>query len=109
MTEELVVLITVPDRGHADRIADVLVGERLAACVNIVGPIQSVYRWEGKVSRDEELLLVVKTTRARYHALEARVLATHPYQTPEVIALPIEQGAAAYLSWIRTETTPGRE
>src|SRR5262245_44624277 len=104
MANELVVFITVPDRGQADRIADAVVGERLAACVNIVGPIQSVYRWEGKIARDEELLLVVKTTRARYAALEARVLSIHPYQTPEVIALPIERGAAAYLRWIDTET-----
>lgn len=107
MVDALVVFITVPDRAEADRIADTLVGERLAACVNILGPIRSVYRWEGKVAHDEELLLVIKTTRPRYAALEARVLEIHPYQTPEVIALPIEQGSAAYLGWIRTETGSG--
>jgi periplasmic divalent cation tolerance protein len=106
MTNELIVLVTVPDGDRADQLADTLVGERLAACVNIVGPIRSVYRWQGEVCRDDELLLVVKTTRERYAALEALVLELHPYQTPEVIAVPIEAGAAAYRAWIRAETEP---
>jgi len=106
MTDELIVFITVPDGDRADQLAEALVGERLAACVNIVGPIRSVYRWEGQTCRDDEVLLIVKTTRVRYAPLEARVLELHPYQTPEVIAVPIEAGAAAYRAWIRAETEP---
>jgi periplasmic divalent cation tolerance protein len=104
MTEELVVLVTVPSREEGERIAEILVGERLAACVNIVGPISSVYRWLGQVQRDDEHLLVIKTRAERYAALEARVLATHPYDVPEVIALRIEAGSEAYLTWLREET-----
>ena len=106
MGDERVVLVTVPNRDEAERIADIVVGERLAACVNVVGPIRSIYRWEGAVCRDEEFLLVIKTTQARYAALEARILTTHPYQSPEVIALPVVAGADAYLRWLQTETTP---
>jgi periplasmic divalent cation tolerance protein len=106
MADERVVLVTVPSREEGDRMAEIVVGERLAACVNIVGPIRSVYRWEGTLARDEEHLLVIKTTQTRYAALEARILATHPYQNPEVIALPIVAGAAAYLRWVQAETTP---
>lgn len=105
MAEERVVLVTVPTRDEGERIADVVVGERLAACVNIVGPIRSIYRWEGSVCRDDEYLLIIKTTQARYAALEARILATHPYQSPEVVALPIVAGADAYLRWLQDETT----
>lgn len=104
MGDERVVLVTVPDRAEGERIAEIVVGERLAACVNLVGPIRSIYRWEGAVCRDDELLLIIKTTQARYAALEARILATHPYQTPEVIALPIVAGADAYLAWLRGQT-----
>jgi periplasmic divalent cation tolerance protein len=100
-------LVTVPNREEGERIAEILVGERLAACVNIVGPLRSIYRWEGAVCRDDEYLLVIKTTQARYADLEARIHATHPYQLPEVIALPIVAGAAAYLRWLGLETTPG--
>jgi periplasmic divalent cation tolerance protein len=103
MGDERVVLVTVPNREEGERIAEILVGERLAACVNLVGPIRSIYRWEGAVCRDDELLLVIKTTQARYADLEARVLATHPYQTPEVIALPIVAGADGYLRWLKGE------
>lgn len=100
MNDERVVLVTVPSREEGERIAEIVVGEGLAACVNIVGPIRSIYRWEGAVCRDDESLLIIKTTQARYPALEARVLAVHPYETPEVIALPIVAGAEAYLRWL---------
>ena len=103
--DEIVVLVTVPSAEEGGRIAEAIVGERLAACVNIVGPIRSVYRWEGKIARDEEHLLIVKTTGARYVALEARLLELHPYDVPEVVALPIRAGSAAYLAWIRGETS----
>ncbi len=104
MMEELVVLVTVPSQEVGVQLADMLVGERLAACVNIVGPIESIYRWEGKLCRDQEHLLIIKTARARYDELEARVRAAHPYDVPEVIALPIVEGSEHYLQWIRAET-----
>lgn len=96
----LVVLVTVPNRAAGEAIATALVGEALAACVNLVGPIHSIYRWQGELCRDDEYLLLIKTTPARYGDLEARVCALHPYDTPEVIALPVERGAAPYLEWV---------
>ena len=104
MTDAVVVLVTAPTPERAAEIARAVVGERLAACGNVVPGIKSVYRWEGKVQEDEEALLVLKTTRARFDALRARVLALHPYDVPEVIALPVEAGSAAYLQWIAAET-----
>jgi periplasmic divalent cation tolerance protein len=100
-SSELIVLVTAGARDDAERIAETLVGERLAACVNLVGPIRSVYRWQGEISRDDEILLLIKTTRERYAALEARVRAIHPYDVPEVIALPIAYGSEPYLQWLR--------
>ncbi len=96
----LVVLVTAANLEEASRIADALVGGRLAACVNILGGIESVYRWEGKVTRDSEVLMVIKTTDDRYDEIEAQVRALHSYTTPEVIALRIEHGSAAYLKWL---------
>lgn len=101
MSAELVVLVTVPSREEGERIADAVVGEGLAACVNVVGPIRSIYRWQGELCRDDEHLLLMKTTRDRYLELEARVKSLHSYDVPEVIALPIERGSAAYLDWLR--------
>lgn len=106
MTDALIVLVTVPSRAEGERIAETVVGERLAACVNVVGPVCSIYRWEGAVCREDEHLLVLKTSRACYPALAARVRALHPYEVPEVIALPVEVGLAAYLAWIAAETKP---
>jgi periplasmic divalent cation tolerance protein len=103
-TDALVVLVTTPTPEHAAEIARALVDERLAACGNVVPGLRSIYRWEGKVQEDAEALLVLKTTRARFDALRARVLALHPYELPEVIALPIEEGSAPYLAWIAAET-----
>ena len=105
MSEVLVVLVTVPSLADGERIAEALVGESLAACVNVLGPIRSIYRWQGEVCRDDEHLLLIKTTPARYAELEVRVLALHPYETPEVIALPVELGAAAYLGWVKGVTS----
>jgi periplasmic divalent cation tolerance protein len=98
--DALVVLVTVPNAETADKIAEALVGERLAACVNVVGGVRSIYRWKGVVERDQELLCVCKTTRAAFERLRARVVELHPYELPEVIALPIELGHAPYLEWI---------
>jgi periplasmic divalent cation tolerance protein len=100
----LLILCTCPDQVTAERIAETLVGERLAACVNLVPGLTSVYRWEGQIQRDTELLLLIKTRAAVYPLLEARIRELHPYQTPEIIALPIQTGAAAYLDWIADNT-----
>jgi periplasmic divalent cation tolerance protein len=96
----LIVLCTCPDRATAERIAETVVGERLAACVNIVPGLTSVYRWEGQIQHDAELLLLIKTRQAAYPLLEGRVRELHPYQIPEIVALPIQTGSAAYLDWI---------
>jgi periplasmic divalent cation tolerance protein len=104
-TATVVVLVTTPTAERAAEIARALVEERLAACGNVVPGIRSVYRWEGKIHDDAEALLVLKTTRERFDALRERVLALHPYEVPEVIALPIEAGSAPYLAWIAAETS----
>lgn len=104
MTEALVVLVTTPTPERAAEIARALVEERLAACGNVVPGLRSIYRWEGKVQEDAEALLVLKTTRGRFEALRERVLSLHPYDVPEVIALPVEAGSAPYLAWLAAET-----
>lgn len=104
MSDELIAFVTVSSMDEANRIADALVGERLAACVNVVGGVESVYRWEGKVTRDREVLLIIKTTSERYTDLERRVKELHSYATPEIIAYRIERGSADYLSWLRQST-----
>ena len=100
-SDALVVLVTVPNAETAETLGEALVGERLAACVNVVGGVRSIYRWKGAVERDEELLCVCKTTRAGFERLRARVVELHPYELPEVVALPIELGHAPYLEWIK--------
>ncbi|HKP11303.1 MAG TPA: divalent-cation tolerance protein CutA [Blastocatellia bacterium] len=102
----LIVLVTAPNSEEASRIADALVGGRLAACVNILGGIESVYRWEGKVARDSEVLMIIKTTDDRYAELEAQIKALHSYTTPEVIAIKIERGSESYLKWLGESVTP---
>ena len=100
----LLVLTNLPDRAAAERLADSLVEQRLAACVNILAPCRSVYRWQGALQRDEEHPVLVKTTADRYAALEAAIRAGHPYELPEIIAVPIERGLPAYLQWVQEET-----
>lgn len=107
-SEIVVVLVTAPSAEAADRIARPLVEERLAACVNVVGPIRSLYRWEGRVQEDAERLLVVKTRRTLLDRLEVRVRALHEYDVPEVVALPVTGGSAAYLAWVLDSTDGGR-
>src|SRR5512139_2323989 len=99
MTDTIAVLVTAGSQAEAEHIAQMLVGEQLAACVNIVGPITSVYRWQGQIERGQELLLIVKTRAALFTDLEDRIKAAHSYENPEVIALPITAGSAAYLDW----------
>jgi periplasmic divalent cation tolerance protein len=100
----LSVFCTVPDRQTAQRIAQTVVHEGLAACVNLLPGITSVYRWQGEVQENSELLLLIKTRRERYDALEARIKEMHPYQVPEIIAHKIETGSAGYLDWIAEST-----
>jgi periplasmic divalent cation tolerance protein len=101
----LLVLTNLPDRASAERLADALLGGHLAACVNILAPCRSVYRWQGAVQHDEEHPLLIKTTEARYAELEQAIRAAHPYELPEIIAVPIGRGLPAYLDWVAGETT----
>jgi periplasmic divalent cation tolerance protein len=103
MSEQIVVLITASSQEEADQIANALVAEMIAACVNVVPGITSVYRWEGKVQRDAEWLLIAKSRRDVLDALVQRVQALHSYDVPEVIALPLVGGSEAYLSWLDRE------
>lgn len=102
----LLVLTNLPDRGAAERLAEALVEQRLAACVNLLAPCRSVYRWKGGLQRDEEHPLLAKTTTERYAALEAAIRAAHPYELPEIVAVPIERGLPEYLAWVAAETEP---
>jgi len=92
---------TCPDPASAQNLADALVGEGLAACVNRIPGVHSTYRWKGKVVTDSEELLMIKTTAQRFAALKERLLALHPYELPELIAVPVAQGHEAYLDWVR--------
>ncbi|HZR68651.1 MAG TPA: divalent-cation tolerance protein CutA [Burkholderiales bacterium] len=103
--DALLVISNLPDRASAEKLAHVLIDERLAACVNVLSPCRSVYRWKGKVEDAEEFPVLIKTTRERYAALEAAVREHHPYELPEIIALPLAAGLPAYLDWVAAETT----
>lgn len=102
----LLVLTNLPDRAAAEALADELIRQRLAACVNILAPCRSVYRWQTVVQHDEEHPMLIKTTRERFAALEAAIRARHPYELPEIVAVPIELGLQAYLDWVAAETVP---
>jgi periplasmic divalent cation tolerance protein len=101
----LLALTTLPDQGAAKRLARMLVGERLCACVNIVPGLHSIYRWKGRVCIDEEVLLVLKTSAAKGARLQARLLELHPYDVPELIAWPLSQVAPAYARWLSEATS----
>ena len=103
-TEHLLVLSTCPGSISAKKIAQDLINEKLAACVNIVPDVQSWFRWVGKVDSANEHMLVIKTTTDVYDALEKRIQSLHPYELPEIIAVPIHTGLAGYLDWIKTNT-----
>ncbi len=106
MSHELIAFVTVPNKEEASSLAEILVSERLCACVNILPAIESVYSWEGKVTKDSELLLIIKTTDERYEELERRIKELHSYTTPEIIAMKIERGSQAYLEWLRQAVSP---
>ena len=99
-----VVLVTAPDPEQGAALARRLVEERLAACVNVVPGVRSIYRWEGEVQEDSEVLLVIKTREDRSEALAARVKEIHPYDLPEVVVLPVVGGSEGYLDWVRQES-----
>ncbi len=105
-SDAIVVLVTVPNAEVAARLAETLVGEALAACVNVLPEVTSTYRWQGRVEHDREQLCLMKTTRDGFERLRARVLELHPYELPEVIALPIVAGHAPYLAWIAGAVGP---
>ena len=100
------VLVTAPNADVGERLARALVDERLAACVNLVPGIRSFYRWEGQVQADDEVLLVIKTRSDRCQALADRVQHLHPYDLPEVLALPVSGGSVPYLEWVQQESRP---
>lgn len=95
-----IVLTTCPDSTLAERIARVLVADKLAACVNILPVMQSIYAWKGKIESAQEHLLIIKGTAVNYPAIEARIRALHTYEVPEIIGLPVVAGLPAYLAWI---------
>jgi periplasmic divalent cation tolerance protein len=108
VVEPVLVLTTVPAGDRGETIARTLVDEHLAACVNVGAPMTSFYRWRGRVERDEERQLVIKTTRDRVPALQARLAELHTYEVPEFLVLTVGGGSAAYLDWITTSVEPDR-
>ncbi len=105
MTSARVVLVTAPDMDTAERLAERLVDERLAACANLVPGVVSIYRWDEQVQRDDEVLIVLKTEQEQVDGLRERVVTLHPYDVPEVVVLPITDGHAPYLEWLTRSTT----
>ena len=104
MSEVLLVITNLPDRASAERVAETLVIQRVAACVNILAECASIYRWEGKLEHANEVPLLIKTTRAAYPELEEALRKLHPYELPEIIALPVDAGLPEYLNWVVQET-----
>ena len=100
-----VILCTVPNEKTAEKIARSVVERKLAACVNIIPQLRSIYSWQGKIEDDRELLLVIKTSHERYDALESAIVELHPYDTPEVLLLPIAKGLNKYLDWLSAQIT----
>jgi len=107
MDEFLVVYVTVGSPEEGERLAHALVEERLAACVNRVGPVRSVYRWQGQIEQNDEELLIIKTKRALFERLKTRVQELHSYSVPEIIALPILEGSEPYLKWLKEQLVDG--
>lgn len=108
MTQLLVVLTNAPDEATAQDIAARLVEYGLAACVNVLSPCRSVYRWQGAMESTQEVPLLIKTTPARYAEVQAAIVAAHPFEVPEIIALPVGDGLPAYLDWVASETAAPR-
>lgn len=103
MTELVLIFTTVADDDRAEQLARRLVDERLAACVNLHPPMLSVYRWQGKLERDTERQMVIKTTRDRVSALQTRLTQLHAYELPEFLVVAVDDASAAYLKWVKTD------
>ena len=103
-SEFIVVLVTCGSEEEALKIANALVEEHLAACVNLVSPIRSIYRWEGKIWYEKEWMLIIKTQKQRFEKLEKKVKSLHSYSVPEIISLPIVEGSSSYLNWLEEMT-----
>jgi periplasmic divalent cation tolerance protein len=104
--DPIIVFMTAPNGEEATRLADLVIGAHLAACVQILPEMESVYRWQGKIERQSEILLIAKTTAAKFADLEREVRALHSYDTPEIVAVPLVAGSAPYLKWL-AETLNG--
>lgn len=104
--DAIAVFLTAPNGEEATRLADLLVGAQLAACVQILPEMESVYRWQGKIERQSEILLIVKTTAGKFADLEREVRALHSYETPEIVAVPIVAGSNPYLEWLTASVKP---
>jgi periplasmic divalent cation tolerance protein len=104
MTDALLVLTTLPSADAAAQVAKAVVGEKLAACANILPALRSIYRWQGRIEDENEVLVLLKTRSANFARLKARILELHPYEVPEVLAIEVAQGHQAYLDWIALET-----
>jgi periplasmic divalent cation tolerance protein len=100
----MVVMTTLPDAPAAEALAERLLEERLVACANVLPGARSIYRWEGEIRRDQEVVVILKTTRAALPRLRERFPALHPYDVPELVAMDVADGAEAYLDWVRSET-----
>lgn len=109
MSEVLLVITNLPDRASAERVAEALVIQRVAACVNVLAECASIYHWEGKLEHASEVPLLIKTTRAAYPKLEDALRKLHPYELPEIIALPVDTGLPEYLNWVVQETQTGNQ
>lgn len=103
MTDFIQVFITVNDRSKAKKIAETLLEKRLAGCVQVNGPLSSLYRWEGNIVEDQEWLLIIKSSNELFPELEKEVKRIHPYEVPEILALPVSDGNEAYLKWLKKE------
>lgn len=103
--DTLIVLTNLPDRANAVKLAQLLVDKRLAACVNVLGEASSVYRWREQVETAQEVPVLIKTRGALYGEVEAAIIASHPYELPEIVAVPVVRGLPAYLEWIVAETS----
>lgn len=99
----IIIFVTVPDQKEGRRISKEILTSRLAACVNIIPGIQSMYQWKGKIVQEKEAMLVLKTTRSRYRKLEQKIKQLHSYEVPEVIAIPIIYGSPQYIEWVAKE------
>ena len=103
MTDCIQVMVTVEERAQAEDIAETLLAEKLAACIQVVGPISSYFRWQGKREKSTEYLCLIKSRRYLYEKIEAAIKRVHPYEVPEILAVPVVAGSAAYLDWLAHE------